>query len=59
MVGTGIGTQQTETFLTERFADFPVIRVDSDTMTSRQSMPDLIEQLGVETGTDDRHANVE
>ena len=46
LVGTGIGTQQTETFLAERFADFPVIRVDSDTMTSRQSMPDLIEQLG-------------
>ena len=46
LVGTGIGTQQTETFLAERFADFPVIRVDSDTMTSRQSMPGLIEQLG-------------
>ena len=46
LVSTGIGTQQTETFLAERFADFPVIRVDSDTMTSRQSMPDLIEQLG-------------
>ena len=29
----------------ERFADFPVIRVDSDTMTSRQSMLDLTEQL--------------
>ena len=45
LVGTGVGTQQTETFLAERFADFPVIRVDSDTMTSRQAMPDLIEQL--------------
>ena len=45
LVGTGIGTQQTETFLAERFADFPVIRVDSDTMTGRQAMPDLIEQL--------------
>ncbi len=45
LVGTGIGTQQTETFLTERFADFPVLRVDSDTMTGRHSMPDLIEQL--------------
>ena len=45
LVGTGVGTQQTETFLAERFADFPVIRVDSDTMTGRQAMPDLIEQL--------------
>ena len=45
LVGTGVGTQQTETFLAERFADFPVIRVDSDTMASRQAMPDLIEQL--------------
>jgi primosomal protein N' (replication factor Y) len=45
LVGTGVGTQQTETFLAERFADFPVIRVDSDTMTGRQAMPNLIEQL--------------
>ena len=45
LVGTGVGTQQTETFLAERFADFSVIRVDSDTMTGRQAMPDLIEQL--------------
>ena len=45
LVGTGVGTQQTETFLAERFAEFPVIRVDSDTMTGRQAMPDLIEQL--------------
>ena len=45
LVGTGVGTQQTETFLAERFADFPVIRVDSDTMTGRQAMPDLIKQL--------------
>ncbi len=45
LVGTGIGTQQTETFLAERFADYPVLRVDSDTMTGRHSMPDLIEQL--------------
>ncbi|MGB2419424.1 MAG: replication restart helicase PriA, partial [Luminiphilus sp.] len=45
LVGTGVGTQQTETLLAERFAEFPVIRVDSDTMTGRQAMPDLIEQL--------------
>jgi primosomal protein N' (replication factor Y) len=47
LVGTGVGTQQTETFLAERFAEFPVIRVDSDTMAGRQAMPDLIEQLAV------------
>jgi len=45
LVGTGVGTQQTETFLAERFANFPVIRVDSDTMTGREAMPNLIEQL--------------
>ena len=45
LVGTGIGTQQTEAFLSERFSAFPVIRVDSDTMQSRESMPKLIEQL--------------
>ena len=45
LVGSGIGTQQTEAFLTERFAEFPVIRVDSDTMSGRQAMPALIERL--------------
>lgn len=45
LVGTGVGTQQTEAFLTEQFADFPVIRVDSDTMTGRASMSGLISRL--------------
>jgi primosomal protein N' (replication factor Y) (superfamily II helicase) len=45
LVGSGIGTQQTETFLSERFNAFPVVRVDSDTMASRAAMPALIERL--------------
>jgi len=45
LVGSGIGTQQTEALLAERFAEFPVIRVDSDTMSGRQAMPALIERL--------------
>ena len=45
LVGTGIGTQQTEAFLAERFATFPVVRVDSDTVTSKAAIPELIDQL--------------
>ena len=45
LVGSGIGTQQTEAFLSERFSAFPVVRVDSDTMQGRESMPNLIERL--------------
>ena len=45
LVGTGIGTQQTEAFLTERFATYPVVRVDSDTVTSKAAIPELIDQL--------------
>jgi primosomal protein N' (replication factor Y) len=45
LVGTGIGTQQTETFLAERFATYPVVRVDSDTVTSKAAIPELIDRL--------------
>jgi primosomal protein N' (replication factor Y) len=45
LAGTGIGTQQTEAFLSERFSAYPVIRVDSDTMQDRESMANLIERL--------------
>jgi primosomal protein N' (replication factor Y) len=45
LVGTGVGTQQTETFLAERFATYPVVRVDSDTVTSKAAIPELIDQL--------------
>ena len=38
LAGTGIGTQQTEAFLSERFSAYPVILVDSDTMQDRESM---------------------
>ena len=45
LAGTGIGTQQTEAFLNDRFSAFPVVRVDSDTMQGRESMPNLIKRL--------------
>lgn len=45
LVGTGLGTQQTEAFLSERFSAFPVVRVDSDTMQGRESITNLIERL--------------
>ena len=45
LLGTGLGTQQAEAFLSEHFADYPVIRVDSDTMGDKAAMPNLIEQL--------------
>ena len=45
LLGNGVGTQQTEAFLTERFPDVPVIRVDSDTMSGRRALPELIARL--------------
>ncbi len=45
LLGTGLGTQQAEAYLKEQFANYPVIRVDSDTMGKRQAMPALIERL--------------
>ena len=45
LVGTGLGTQQAEAFLNEHFANYPVLRVDSDTMSTRDAMPNLIERL--------------
>jgi primosomal protein N' (replication factor Y) len=45
LVGTGIGTQQTEAFLAGRFAAYPVVRVDSDTVSSKAAIPELIDQL--------------
>ena len=45
LLGTGLGTQQAEAFLNEHFADYQVIRVDSDTMGTREAMPKLIERL--------------
>jgi primosomal protein N' (replication factor Y) len=45
LLGTGLGTQQAEAYLRERFAEYPVIRVDSDTMSKREAMPQLIARL--------------
>ena len=45
LVGAGLGTQQTEAFLQERFSTFPVIRVDSDNMTGREAMSQLVQRV--------------
>lgn len=41
----GLGTEQTEEFLRQRFADWPVYRVDSDSMQSRDAMQSLVTDI--------------
>jgi len=41
----GVGTEQLEVFLRERFADYPVIRVDRDTVTARESLAQRLQSL--------------
>ena len=41
----GVGTEQLEAFLRERFADYPVIRVDRDTVTARESLAQRLQSL--------------
>ena len=45
LLTAGLGTEQTEAFLQQRFPDRNVLRVDSDTMQGREAMAELIEQL--------------
>lgn len=45
LMSVGLGTEQTETALQRLFPDFNVYRVDSDSMTSRHAMADLIQTL--------------
>jgi len=41
----GVGTEQLEAFLGERFADVPVIRIDRDTVTAGQGLSRQLEVL--------------
>ncbi|MEJ2530968.1 MAG: primosomal protein N' [Halioglobus sp.] len=45
LVTAGLGTEQSEEFLREHFKTWPVYRVDSDSMQSRDAMQELVEQI--------------
>lgn len=42
LITAGLGTEQTEDFLRQRFQQWPVFRVDSDSMQARHAMRDLV-----------------
>lgn len=41
----GLGTEQTEDWLRQRFTTHPIHRVDSDTMQGREAMQNLVEEI--------------
>ncbi len=45
LVTVGVGTEQTEEFLGSRFPDWPIHRVDSDSMSGRNAMTSLVQQI--------------
>ena len=45
LMTSGLGTEQTEDFLRERFGQWPVFRVDSDSMQARHAMRELITEI--------------
>jgi primosomal protein N' (replication factor Y) len=45
LLAAGLGTEQTEQFLRERFARWPVFRVDSDSMQGRDAMQALVARI--------------
>jgi primosomal protein N' (replication factor Y) len=45
LMTAGLGTEQTEDFLRERFAKWPIYRVDSDSMQSKNAMVDLVQEI--------------
>ncbi len=45
LLTAGLGTEQAEEFLRERFTDWPVFRVDSDSMRGRDAMLNLIGEI--------------
>tara|TARA_R110002110_G_scaffold205066_7_gene417220 strand:- start:368404 stop:370602 length:2199 start_codon:yes stop_codon:yes gene_type:complete len=45
LLSAGLGTQQTEDFLHQRFRGTPIYRVDSDTMSGRDAMQDLVDEI--------------
>jgi primosomal protein N' (replication factor Y) len=44
-MAAGLGTEQTEAFLHQHFSQYPVYRVDSDSMTGKNAMQDLVAQV--------------
>jgi primosomal protein N' (replication factor Y) (superfamily II helicase) len=45
LLAAGLGTQQTEEFLRERFKRWPIFRVDSDSMQGKNAMRELVAQI--------------
>ena len=45
LISTGLGTEQTEGFLRRRFGQWPIFRVDSDTMQARDAMRELVTEI--------------
>lgn len=41
----GIGTQRSEQFLSEQFAEYPVLRIDRDSMSRKQALHDMLEDI--------------
>jgi primosomal protein N' (replication factor Y) len=45
LLTTGLGTEQIEDFLQQRFARWPIFRVDSDSMQGRHAMQELVAEI--------------
>ncbi|MFV8819075.1 primosomal protein N' [Haliea sp. E17] len=45
LMSKGLGTEQTEDYLRRHFADWPVYRVDSDSMQGRDAMRELVDEV--------------
>lgn len=41
----GIGTQRSEQFLSAQFAEYPVLRIDRDSMSRKQALHDMLEDI--------------
>ena len=44
-MAAGLGTEQTEEFLRERFSSRPIYRVDSDSMSGKNAMQNLVSEI--------------
>ena len=45
LIAAGLGTEQTEGFLRQRFSEWPVFRVDSDSIKGRHAMQSLVDEI--------------
>lgn len=45
LLSKGLGTEQTESFLRHQFANWPIYRVDSDSMQGRAAMRELVDEV--------------